>query len=430
MRPPGTLRRPLLAAALACGLALTAAAGRAGDETRPAQAPAQEDPGAAGAPGAGPDEIPPGSAQAPDVDVPGTGTDPGAVPRTGLDIYRAFREGLAEPECEPGASERWRQHFAHVPRQLAAPDGEVLALFGYVVDMLRAAHLPTEYALIPFVESGYRPGARSPAGPAGLWQFIATTARNHNVPVTDGYDGRLSPVDSTVAAVRYLKTLHGMFAGDWRLAVMAFNTGEYRVLGALRRSGQPPAGADHGKLALPPITRAYVRKLHALSCIFEEAEDREAWLRQLDRPVPVLAAMAVPGDITSLDAFARAHGLDPALLRRLNPAHAGGRIGRHGRSVLAPADAAPATQAARAAAAADGFPGGETGPGTDRPPATARSHTVARGDTAWTIARRYGVPVRELLARNGLDARAMLRPGMVLRIDGDAGEAVPRAMAE
>src|SRR5690606_1243076 len=115
---------------------------------------------------------------------------------------------------------------------------------------------------------------------------------------------------------------------------------------------------------------------------------------------------------------------------RLNPAHAGDRIGRHGRSVLAPADAAPATQAARAAAAADGFPGGETGPGTDRPPATARSHTVARGDTAWTIARRYGVPVRELLARNGLDARAVLRPGMVLRIDGDAGEAVPRAMAE
>ena len=51
-----------------------------------------------------------------------------------------------------------------------------------------------------------------------------------------GYDGRLSPVDSTRAAVRYLKTLHGMFAGDWRLAVMAYNAGEYRVFGALRRS--------------------------------------------------------------------------------------------------------------------------------------------------------------------------------------------------
>ncbi|MFX7760059.1 transglycosylase SLT domain-containing protein, partial [Acinetobacter baumannii] len=87
----------------------------------------------------------------------------------------------------------------------------LLPLFGYVVDALRDADLPTEYALIPFVESGYRPAARSPSGPAGLWQMIAVTARNHDVPIRDGYDGRLSPVDSTRAAVRYLKTLHGMF---------------------------------------------------------------------------------------------------------------------------------------------------------------------------------------------------------------------------
>ena len=63
-----------------------------------------------------------------------------------------------------------------------------------------------------------------------------------------GYDGRLSPVDSTRAAVRYLKTLHGMFAGDWRLAVMAYNAGEYRVFGALRRSGQVARDADPEKL--------------------------------------------------------------------------------------------------------------------------------------------------------------------------------------
>ena len=76
------------------------------------------------------------------------------------------------------------------------------------------------------------------------------------------------------AAVRYLKTLHGMFAGDWRLAVMAYNAGEYRVFGALRKSGQVARSADPEKLtSLSAISRAYVRKLHALSCLFDQADD-------------------------------------------------------------------------------------------------------------------------------------------------------------
>ena len=84
-----------------------------------------------------------------------------------------------------------------------------------------------------------------------------------------------------------------MFAGDWRLAVMAYNAGEYRVLGALKRSGQDARNADPDKLpGLSGITHAYVRKLHALSCLLDQADDREEWLRALDRPVPVLSADA------------------------------------------------------------------------------------------------------------------------------------------
>ena len=105
---------------------------------------------------------------------------------SGVTIYERFVGGLAQPACAE-ASPRWRKHFAHVPGQLAAGDSEVLPLFGYVVESLRSAHLPTEYALIPFVESGYRPGARSSSGPAGLWQFIALTARSHDIPIRTGY---------------------------------------------------------------------------------------------------------------------------------------------------------------------------------------------------------------------------------------------------
>lgn len=340
--------------------------------------------------------------------------------RSGLEIYRRFREGLASTPCASEASQRYRAHFAHAPQRLAR-DGDLLPLFGYVVDALRDADLPTEYALIPFVESGYRPAARSPSGPAGLWQMIAVTARNHDVPIRDGYDGRLSPVDSTRAAVRYLKTLHGMFAGDWRLAVMAYNAGEYRVLGALRRSGMTAANAQPERLAgMPEITRAYVRKLDALSCLLAQAEERAEWRAALDRPVPRLEAVPVPAGVTSIAEFAARTGQDPERLRRLNPALAHGGLRRVGEKARLLAWAGPAPAAAgsdavatgpAAAAASSPAAATEAAGGTD-----AVEHVVSRGENAWTIARRYGVRVADLLERNGLSARAVLRPGQRLLI--------------
>lgn len=383
----------------------------------------------------------------------GTAAPEPVAARTGRDIYRRFREGLAEPECT-GSSDRWRRHYAAAPRRLAHGGDDVLPLFGYVVDALREAHLPTEYALIPFVESGYRPGARSRSGPAGMWQFIGITARKHQIPMRAGYDGRLSPIDSTRAAVRYLKTLHGMFAGDWRLAVMAYNAGEYRIFGALRRAGQEARDATPEKLpGLSGITHAYVRKLRALSCLLAGAGDDSAWLAALDRPVAELEPVVLPAGATRLEAWASAQGLDPRLVRRLNPAFANGRIARADRAmrVLVPAgsDRALAEAATPQVAGPEGaaLGGATAGAGAaatvnasaSAPPApfalavpaageassaplARRSHTVARGDSAWKIARRYGIPIADLLVRNGLDARGVLRPGMVLKIDPDPAE--------
>lgn len=341
----------------------------------------------------------------------------GLATRSGLDIYRRFREHLADPSCEGDAiSARWRQHFASAPKKLSNPDSDVLPLFGYVVDALIEADLPTEFALIPFVESGYQPGARSASGPAGLWQFIAVTARNHQVPVRAGYDGRLSPVDSTRAAVRYLKTLHGMFAGDWRLAVMAYNAGEYRLLQSLRRSGQNARNARPAELAgLSSITYAYVRKLHALSCLMEQADDRAEWLRAIDRPVPMLTAQTWPDGANSLDAWAKLRGLDADALKRLNPAFAQGRGDRE-RRVLAPASGAalPALAELGDANAAAAMPI-LVAPAAEN--AAARTHTVVRGDSLSKIARKYGVGVSDLRKRNGLGAKSTIKPGMVLKLD-------------
>ncbi len=352
--------------------------------------------------------------------------------RNGREIYESFRAGLADPTCDATAtSARWKKHFGHAPGQLAKPNDDLLPLFGYVVDSLRQAGLPTEFALIPFVESGYKPGARSANGPAGLWQFIGVTARNHGVAMRSGYDGRLSPVDSTQAAVRYLKTLHGMFGGDWRLAVMGYNAGEYRILQSMRRAGMNAQNANPAQLpGLSGITYAYVEKLHALACIFQQADDREEWLRTLDRPVPRLAAQALPADAASLDAYAQRQGHDSALLRRLNPALAAG-LSRGGKSVRV---LAPSTSGTGIAIAATGTVPGVAAPSLSLPahgpqqdaassesPASG-SHTVRRGESAWTIARHYGMQPQQLLTRNGLSGSAVLQPGMVLQVGSESAE--------
>ncbi|MFC3551206.1 transglycosylase SLT domain-containing protein [Lysobacter cavernae] len=343
--------------------------------------------------------------------------------RNGREIYERFRGGLADPDCDTDdSSPRWRQHFASAPKRLAARNDDLLPLFGYVVEALREAHLPTEYALIPFVESGYRPGARSPSGPAGLWQMIALTARDHGVPIRSGYDGRLSPIDSTRAAVRYLKTLHGMFAGDWRLAVMAYNAGEYRVLGALKRSGQAARNAEPAQLpGLSDITQAYVRKLHALSCLMEQADDREEWLRALDRPVPRLQAVALPADVQRIDQWATRNGQDAAQLLRFNPVFGDGRISKAGGEparLLAAADIPDDTRVAATTVSQSVTMGDASSAGVSGD--QARQHTVVRGENVSTIARRYGVSVADLLQRNGLRADSVLRPGKVLAIDSVA----------
>ena len=362
-----------------------------------------------------------------------TSQPPPSATRNGREIYAQFHEGLADPSCDTNSSARWRSHFATTPNRLASRDNDVLPLFGYVVDALRKAGLPTEYALIPFVESGYQPGARSASGPAGLWQMIAVTARDHHVPIRAGYDGRLSPVDSTQAAVRYLKTLHGMFAGDWRLAVMAYNAGEYRVFGALKSSGQVARSADPEKLvSLSGISQAYVRKLHALSCLLDQADDRDAWMHALDRPVPVLEAVVLPPDATSLDTWSARNGRDGAVVRRLNPAFSNGHIARADRAlrVLAPMSA-PALGAVTTATAendastdVDLHFNAATAPAVDgaTPTRSRRTHTVARGESLGKIARQYQLRVGDLLSRNGLTARSVLRPGMLLKLDGEGGE--------
>lgn len=123
---------------------------------------------------------------------------------------------------------------------------------------LEKYNLPYELEFLPVIESALRPGATSPAGAAGLWQFIPSTGKRYGLVINTLVDERRDPVKSTDAACRYLRDLYNRF-GDWSLAIAGYNCGEGAVQKALAR-----AGGREGKTFwdiynyLPRETRGYV----------------------------------------------------------------------------------------------------------------------------------------------------------------------------
>jgi len=119
--------------------------------------------------------------------------------------------------------------------------------------------VPGEWVWIAEVESSFNPSARSPAGAAGLFQFMPATARRFGLK-TSPQDERLDPRKSAAAAARYLGVLHRRF-DSWPLALAAYNAGEGRVGGLLKKHG----AGDFDGIAekLPLETRLYVPKVLA-----------------------------------------------------------------------------------------------------------------------------------------------------------------------
>lgn len=147
---------------------------------------------------------------------------------------------------------QWRRRVAARPKPIRADD---------MVPTLKRAFLdagvPEHLVWIAEVESTMNPEARSPRGAVGLYQITASTARSLGLSLSPD-DERKDPAMSASAAARYLRRLYDRF-GSWPLALAAYNAGEGRIAGLLKKHNAASFEGIEG--SLPMETRMYVPRV-------------------------------------------------------------------------------------------------------------------------------------------------------------------------
>ena len=187
------------------------------------------------------------------------------------DAWDRIRRGFAIPNLNTDLSQQWTDYYASHPeavQRMAERAGKYLY---FIVDEINRRGLPTELALLPFVESAYNPTALSRAQASGLWQFVPATGQHFNLKQDWWRDERRDPIASTNAALDYLEKLFEM-QGDWYLALASYNWGEGSVQRAMAKNEAAGQPTDYLSLNMPDETRNYVPKLQAIKNIIADPQ--------------------------------------------------------------------------------------------------------------------------------------------------------------
>lgn len=183
--------------------------------------------------------------------------------------------------------------------------------------------LPTDLVYLSLIESGHNPTIFSPAGAAGLWQFIPDTGRMYGLTVDRWVDERLDPQRATEAAARYLSDLNKRFGG-LELAMAAYNMGQTGLLRVMRQYNTNNFWrlAEY-EAALPWETTLYVPKIQAIAIVMT---NRKAFgLDDVESDAPVSFDTVSVQAGTPLSEISKAADVPVQSLQALNPQYLAGR---------------------------------------------------------------------------------------------------------
>lgn len=188
------------------------------------------------------------------------------------DLWDRIRAGYGLPEIQSKYIAEYERWYSSRPEYIERLVQRSSPYLYYITAQVEQRNMPMEIALLPAIESAYKPHALSSSKAVGLWQFIPATGRHYGLKQNWWYDGRKDIYASTNAALDYLEKLNNDFNGDWALALASYNAGEgtvSRAIKANKRAGKP---TNYTALKLRDETIRYVPKLIAISNIIKNPE--------------------------------------------------------------------------------------------------------------------------------------------------------------
>jgi membrane-bound lytic murein transglycosylase D len=197
------------------------------------------------------------------------------------DMWDRIRRGFAMPDLDNDLVRERELWYSSRPDYIARMTERGSKYLFYIVEELERRNMPSELALLPFIESAFNPQAVSSAKAAGMWQFMPATGRSFDLKQNMFRDDRRDVLASTRAALDYLQKLYGMF-GDWHLALAAYNWGEGNVQRAINKANRTHSGTGYPELGMPMETRLYVPKLQAVKNIIANPENFRVTLPDIE----------------------------------------------------------------------------------------------------------------------------------------------------
>jgi membrane-bound lytic murein transglycosylase D len=340
---------------------------------------------------------------------------PHMAPEQYTDLLDRIRDGYSLPDVAHYAVDREVELYRKNPDFLDRTFKRGARYLYYIVQELEKRNLPLELALLPVVESAFNPVAYSRSRASGLWQFIPSSGKHYGLEQNWWIDERRDVIEATGAALTYLQYLNTYFAGDWYLAIAAYNGGEGTVSGAVRRNQSAGLPTDFFSLNLRAETRDYVPKLLAISRIVRNPEAYGLSFAAIPNQ-PFFEAVE-PGRQVQLEHAAQLAGITREDMFALNPGYNRMTTPPNGphRLLLPVPNAQTFRQAMLDQSVVDQS---NVAVVAAQPPPEVR-HKVRSGETLSVIARKYGVPMSDIQQANGIRG-SVIHPGESLLIPGPA----------
>ena len=232
------------------------------------------------------------------------------------DLWVRVRAGFAMPDLDNALVIKWQQWYASRPDYVQRMTERGSRYLFYVIEEIDKRGMPTELALLPFIESAFNPQAMSVARASGMWQFMPATGKDFDLKQNLFRDDRRDVLASTRAALDYLQMLQRQF-GDWQLALAAYNWGQGNVQRAVDRNLKAGKPADYESLRMPDETRNYVPKLQAVKNIVMQPQAFAITLPALENH-PYFLTVPITNDI-DVDVAVRLAGISLDEFQALNP---------------------------------------------------------------------------------------------------------------